>query len=354
MLKQFISFTQKEFIHIFRDSRTMLILLVMPAVLIALFGFVVTTEVRGAKATICDEAVTQDSRRIMEAIGANKYFSLVEHSTSTDDAEHNLHTGKADVAVCINRDGQVLILCDGSEPNQAQMRGTYMTQIVQGALSEGDTGRTLPVVTRSLFNPQMKSEYNFVPGVIGLIILLICAMMTSIAIVREKEQGTMEMLLASPLPPLTIILAKLIPYFVMSSINLITILLLSHYLLGVPFVGSLTGFVFITLLYIVVSLSLGLLISTAVNTQMTALLLSLLLIVPTMYLSNFVFPLDSLPLPMQIVSNIVPAKWYMDAARRILIQGVEVRYVVNDFIILAITAVLLMGLSVKLFKKRLS
>ena len=354
MLKQFISFTQKEFIHIFRDSRTMLILLVMPAVLIALFGFVVTTEVRGAKATICDEAVTQDSRRIMESIGANKYFSLVENSTSTDDAVHNLHAGKADVAICINRDGQVLILCDGSEPNQAQMRGTYMMQIVQGALSEGETGRTLPVVTRSLFNPQMKSEYNFVPGVIGLIILLICAMMTSIAIVREKEQGTMEMLLASPLPPLTIILAKLIPYFVMSSINLITILLLSHYLLEVPFVGSLTGFVFITLLYIVVSLSLGLLISTAVNTQMTALLLSLLLIVPTMYLSNFVFPLDSLPLPMQIVSNIVPAKWYMDAARRILIQGVEVRYVVNDFIILAITAVLLMGLSVKLFKKRLS
>lgn len=357
-MKQFISFTRKEFIHIFRDSRTLLILLVMPAVLITLFGYVVTTEVRGAIATICDESMTQDSRRIAEAISASQYFSLTSPCRSMDVAEDKLRSGQADVAVCINRNGEVLILCDGSEPNQAQMRGAYMMQIISPMLSEGSiisspsyTGR---VVGRSLFNPQQRSEYNFVPGVIGLIVLLICAMMTSIAIVSEKENGTMELLLASPLSPLTIISAKLIPYFFFSSVNLITILLLSHYLLGVPFVGSLVTFVAVTLLYIIVSLALGLLISTAVRTQMAALLLSLLLIVPTMYLSNFVFPLDSLPLPMQVVSNIVPAKWYMDAARRILIQGVEVKYVAKDFIVLAIMAVVLMGISAKLFKKRLS
>lgn len=234
-----------------------------------------------------------------------------------------------------------------------------MMQIINPLLSEGSSiysplfREVQGVGLRSLFNPQQRSEYNFVPGVIGLIVLLICAMMTSIAIVSEKENGTMELLLASPLSPLTIISAKLIPYFFFSSINLITILLLSHYLLGVPFVGSLMAFVAITLLYIIVSLALGLLISTAVRTQMAALLLSLLLIVPTMYLSNFVFPLDSLPLPMQIVSNIVPAKWYMDAARRILIQGVDVQYVAKNFAILAVMAVVLMGISVKLFKKRL-
>ena len=357
-MKQFISFTRKEFIHIFRDSRTLLILLVMPAVLITLFGYVVTTEVRGAIATICDEAMTQDSRRIAEAISASQYFTLTSPCTSIDAAEAKLRSGQADVAMCINRDGEVLILCDGSEPNQAQMRGAYMMQIITPLLSEGSSisspSYTGGVVARSLFNPQQRSEYNFVPGVIGLIVLLICAMMTSIAIVSEKENGTMELLLASPLSPLTIISAKLIPYFFFSSINLITILLLSHYLLGVPFVGSLTAFVVVTLLYIVVSLALGLLISTVVRTQMAALLLSLLLIVPTMYLSNFVFPLDSLPLPMQGVSNIVPAKWYIDAARRILIQGVEVRYVAKDFVILVIMAVVLMGISVKLFKKRLS
>ena len=233
-----------------------------------------------------------------------------------------------------------------------------MMQIITPLLSDGSSisspSYTEGVVARSLFNPQQRSEYNFVPGVIGLIVLLICAMMTSIAIVSEKENGTMELLLASPLSPLTIISAKLIPYFFFSGLNLITILLLSHYLLGVPFVGSLVAFVAVTLLYIIVSLALGLLISTVVRTQMAALLLSLLLIVPTMYLSNFVFPLDSLPLPMQGVSNIVPAKWYIDAARRILIQGVDVRYVAKDFVILVIMAVVLMGISVKLFKKRLS
>lgn len=367
-MKQFISFTRKEFIHIFRDSRTLLILLVMPAVLITLFGYVVTTEVRGAIATICDETMTQDNRRIAEAIGASQYFSLTSPCSSIDAAEAKLRSGQADVAVCIRPSKsplkgdlqpiEILVLCDGSEPNQAQMRGAYMMQIITPLLSEGSSisspSYTGGVVARSLFNPQQRSEYNFVPGVIGLIVLLICAMMTSIAIVSEKENGTMELLLASPLSPLTIISAKLIPYFFFSSINLITILLLSHYLLGVPFVGSLTAFVVVTLLYIVVSLALGLLISTVVRTQMAALLLSLLLIVPTMYLSNFVFPLDSLPLPMQGVSNIVPAKWYMDAARRILIQGVEVRYVAKDFIVLAIMAVVLMGISAKLFKKRLS
>ena len=352
-MNQFLSFTRKEFIHIFRDSRTLLILLVMPAVLITLFGYVVTTEVRGAIATICDESVTQDSRRIAEAIGASHYFTLTSPSSSIDAAQDKLRSGQADVAVCINRDGEVLILCDGSEPNQSQMRGAYMIQILQG-VADQTTVQMTAVSSRSLFNPQQRSEYNFVPGVIGLIVLLICAMMTSIAIVSEKENGTMELLLASPLSPLTIISAKLVPYFFFSSINLISILLLSHYLLGVPFVGSLPAFVAVTLLYIIVSLALGLLISTVVRTQMAALLLSLLLIVPTMYLSNFVFPLDSLPLPMQGMSNIVPAKWYMDAARRILIQGVEVKHVAWDFGILAVMAVVLMGISVKLFKKRLS
>ena len=366
-MKQFISFTYKEFIHIFRDSRTLLILLVMPAVLITLFGYVVTTEVRGAIATVCDETVSVDSRRIIDAIEASRYFDLSSPRLSINDAEVKLRSGEADVAVCIRPSKsplrgdlqpiEILVLCDGSEPNQAQMRGAYMMQIITPLLSNSSTifspSYKEGVGGRSLFNPQARSEYNFVPGVIGLIVLLICAMMTSIAIVSEKENGTMELLLASPLSPLTIISAKLIPYFVFSSVNLINILLLSHYLLGVPFVGSVTAFVAVTLLYIIVSLALGLLISTAVRTQMAALLLSLLLIVPTMYLSNFVFPLDSLPLPMQVVSNIVPAKWYMDAARRILIQGVEVQYVAKDFAVLAIMAVVLMTISVKLFKKRL-
>lgn len=204
-----------------------------------------------------------------------------------------------------------------------------------------------------LYNPQSKSEYNFVPGVIGLILLLICAMMTSIAIVKEKETGTMEILLASPLPPIVIVLAKLVPYFVISCLNLATILILSTTLLHIPIAGSLVGFVAITMLYILVSLLLGLFISTCVNSQLAAMLLSLLLIVPTVYLSGITFPIESMPVVLQKVSTIVPARWYVDIARRLMIQGVSVRYVMQDTLILAIMAITLLAVSWKMFKTRL-
>lgn len=359
-MKQFLSFAHKEFLHIFRDGRTMLILLVMPMVLLLLFGYAVTTEVRGTRVTICDESLTPESRRLPEAIARNRYFDLLAPSRSLTECEQHLKSGYADVALYINREGRSLILCDASEPNQAQMRAAYLSETIcrhgMNPANVEDAGNTMSVRlhTSLLFNPQQRSEYNFVPGVIGMIIILICAMMTSIAIVREKETGTMELLLASPLSPLTIIAAKLVPYFVVSSVNLVSILLISRFILGVPIAGSLAAFIGVTLLYIIVSLALGLLISSAVRTQMAALLLSLLLIVPTIYLSGFVFATESMPAPLQAVSNIVPATWYMDAARRLLIQGVEVKYVMKDFVILGLQAIVLTTISVKLFNKRLS
>ena len=183
--------------------------------------------------------------------------------------------------------------------------------------------------------------------------MLICAMMSSIAIVREKEMGTMEVLLASPLPPLYIILAKLVPYFVLSCTNIITILLLAVFLLGIPIAGSLVCFIGITFIYILVALSLGLLISTLVSTQLAAMLLSLLLIVPTVYLSGLAFPIESMPVPMQKVSAIVPARWYIEVARKLLIQGVDVRFILKETVILFIQGMVLIGISWKMFKTRL-
>ena len=208
-------------------------------------------------------------------------------------------------------------------------------------------------ITRMLYNPQSKSEYNFVPGVIGLILMLICAMMTSISIVREKEMGTMEVLLASPLPPIVIVLAKLVPYFVISCLNLTTILLLSTFLLHIPIAGSLIGLVAITLLYILVALLLGLFISTLANSQLAAMLLSLLLIVPTVYLSGLAFPIESMPEVLQRISNIGPARWYIAVVRKLMIQGVEMRYVLHETAVLALMAVVLLLVSWKLFKTRL-
>ncbi len=355
-MNQFYTFLRKEFKHISRDSRTVLILLVMPVVLLCLFGFAISMEVRGTRVAIWDGKQTQDTRRISERINANRYFSVVAHPDRVEDIYSLLQSGKVDVAIIFSQQQGVQILADGSEPNQAQTRISYLAQIAGGLETQGENGVPTGIQltqSRMLFNPQLKSAYNFVPGVIGMIMLLICAMMTSISIVREKEMGTMEILLASPLPPLYIILAKLVPYFAVSSINLVTILLLSRFLLGVPVAGNVFLFCLITMVYIFVALALGLLISTAVNSQLAALLISLLLIVPSIYLSGMVFPLESIPEAAQVISNIVPTRWFIDAARKIMIQGVDFRPVAKDLIILTIEAVVLVGLSLKLFKTRL-
>ena len=254
---------------------------------------------------------------------------------------------------------------------QAAVRTGYMQQILAGYLqdyiqqershaqmAQASTSSFTPSfqiipVTKMLYNPQSRSEYNFVPGVIGLILLLICAMMTSIAIVKEKEMGTMEILLASPLPPIVIVVAKLVPYFVISCMNLATILLLSVFLLNIPIAGSVMGFIAISLLYILVSLLLGLFISNCVSSQLAAMLLSLLLIVPTVYLSGLVFPIESMPEALQNASAIIPARWYVEVARKLMIQGVEMKYVMHETAVLALMAVVLLGVSWKLFKVRL-
>ena len=183
--------------------------------------------------------------------------------------------------------------------------------------------------------------------------LLICCMMTSIAIVREREMGTMEILLASPLPAIYIVLAKLVPYMVISLFNLATILCITNFMMDVPMVGSLATYLLTSFIYIFTSLMLGLLISTCVNTQLAAMLISLLLIVPAIYLSGMVFPIESMPAPAQVVSNIVPTKWFISASRKIMIQGVEFRYVIKEIVCLIVEGVALLLLSWKLFKTRL-
>lgn len=353
-MNRFRSLIRKEFKHIARDKQTILILLVMPLVMIGLFGFALSMEVRGTRVAVVDEEKSQESRQLCERIDANKYFSVVEYLNDVEEIDVCLKRGKADVGILISEQHGVQIIADGSEPNQAQTRVAYLGQILNvPRLTDGNVPLYRSVNARMLFNPQLKSEYNFVPGVIGVILLLICVMMTSISIVREKERGTMEILLASPLPPLYIIIAKLLPYLVVSSVNLVTILLLSYFVLGVPIAGSILLFCSITLLYILVALSLGLLISTVVSTQLAAMLLSLLMIVPAIYLSGMVFPIESMPAAAAKISNVIPTRWYIDAARKVLIQGVEAEFVVKNFIMLAIEAVVLISVSVKLYKTRL-
>ncbi len=370
-MKQFLTFVQKEFFHIFRDRRTMLILLVMPVMLIVLFGYAITTEVKDTRTAILDTSRDAVTTQIREKLAANRYFTLQADVATIEEAEELFRAGQIDLVIAFSPDfaehlraggdASIQVLSDGTEPNQASVRAGYAQQVLAGyavdlAAAAGTAQRpqySVDVQTTMLYNPQSKSEYNFVPAVIGMILLLICVMMTSISIVREKEMGTMEILLASPLPPAVIILAKLVPYFAISAVNLATILILSKFMLGIPIAGSLLGFIGITLLYIFVALALGLFISSVVNSQLAAMFLSILMIVPTMYLSGMVFQVESMPAPAQYASVIVPARWYMSVARKLLIQGVELRYVVQETLVLGTMAVVLLGVAWRMFKTRL-
>ena len=348
----------------------MLILLVMPIVMIILFGFAITTEVKDTQVAVYDPSKDVATQHIRDMFQANKYFTIAEELSDPSQIDKVFKEGKINLVLVFSEnfadnmihtgEATVQLLADGTEPNQASMRvgyaqnilSAYQRELVQGG-SGGSSFQVIPEL-KMLYNPQQKSEFNFVPGVIGMMLLLICAMMSSIAIVREKEMGTMEVLLASPLPPIYIIIAKAIPYFTISCVNLTTILLLSAFMLHIPIAGSLLCLVGISLCYILVALALGLLISTIVDSQLAAMLLSsLVLMIPTILLSGTIFPIESMPVWLQKVSAVVPARWFIDAVRKLMIQGVEIQYVGREFVILGGMVVLLVAAALKKFKIRL-
>jgi len=340
----------------------------MPVIQIILFGFAISTEIRNAQIAIFDPSKDVATQRIKEQLQGNSYFTIAEELSDYRQINDVFKKGKINMVVVFSDnfaenlfhtgEAGIQLIADGTEPNQASMLTGYASNILGAYQQELMELYKIPFhiipEIRMLYNPQMKGGYNFVPGVMGMILTLICAMMTSIAIVREKEMGTMEVLLTSPLKPIYIILAKAVPYFVLSIINLITILLLSVYLLEVPVAGSLFWLVFISLMFILLALALGLLISTIVNTQLAAMLASgMVLMIPIMLLSGMMFPIESMPKILQWISAIIPARWYIEAIRKLMIQGVEVKFVAKEFLIIGMMTVVLIGVSLKKFKIRL-
>jgi len=339
-----------------------LILLGMPVLQIILFGFAITTELNHSRVAVLDPSKDAVTTRITERIDENRYFSVVKELSSASDIETVFRHDEADIVVAFTPDfdanlstgeAGIQLVVDATDPNTGNMMAGYVQGIVGQALQSGT--QSSPIVqTHLLFNPQMKSAYNFVPGVMGLILMLICAMMTSISIVREKETGTMEVLLVSPIRPIFIILAKAVPYLVLSCVNLITILLLSVYVLHVPVEGSLWTLSFLSLLLIAVALSLGLLISCVVQNQVAAMIVSGMgLMMPVMLLSGMIFPIESMPAVLQWISNIIPARWYIQAVKKVMIEGLGMAAVWHEALILSGMAALLIGLSLKKFKERL-
>jgi ABC-2 type transport system permease protein len=367
-MKQLLSFIRKEFYHILRDKTTMMILLLMPIIQIILFGFALTTEVKDTQVAVLVPTNDETSSRIIDKLNASAYFDVVARIHTTDEIQPIFRDAKAKLVVVFedhfgeklrhNGTSHIQLLADATDPNAATSFTFYASNIInsyqQELMGESKNPYQITPEVKMLFNPQMKSSFNFVPGVLGMIMLLICAMMTSIAIVREKEMGTMEILLVSPMKPIYIILSKITPYFVLSCVNFATIMLLSVFVLGVPIAGSFMSLVAVSLLYIFVSLSFGLLVSTITHSQQAAMLVSGMgLMIPVMLLSGMMFPIENMPLPLQFISNIVPAKWYIRAVKDIMIEGLGITSVLKEVGVLCLMGIVLVTISLKKFKVRL-
>lgn len=331
-----------------RDFRTVTVVLVMPVVLLLLFGFAISTEVNNVNVAVVAERHTDETRQAIDRLRANPYFTF--HGIAThSEVEELLRKGKVDAAVVLRTENGRLthqIIVDASNTTMAQTSTAYIESVISGQAS-------VPVVANTLYNPQLKSAYHFVPGIMGMIFILICAMMTSVSIVSEKETGTMNLLLVSPVRPRTIILGKLVPYFLLSCIILTLVLALSYTVLGLPFSASVVNVVWVTILYIVLALSLGLLISTIASTQVAALLVSgVMFMIPVVLLSGMIFPVENMPLPLQWLSCIIPARWYISAMRVLMIQQLPVSHVLTEVLVLLGMTLAVLALAIKKFNAK--
>ncbi|MBL7850458.1 MAG: ABC transporter permease [Cyclobacteriaceae bacterium] len=367
-MKQFLFFVQKEFYHVWRDKRTMLILFGMPIMQILIFGFALTNEVKNARIAVLDLAKDNASRGIIEQLSASRYFDIGQYLTAAEEIEKAFQSGTVKMAVVFpsgfenhllhGNQATVQLIADATDPNVATTLANYATGIIMDYQSgrRGAQPAPLSIKTeiRMLYNPQLKGSYSFVPGVMAMVLMLVCAMMTSISIVREKEMGTMEVILVSPIIPIRVVIAKMVPYFLLSAVNIGSILLLSVFVLDVPIQGNLGLLVSECLLFTVTVLSLGLLISSVADSQQVAMLVSLMgLFLPTVMLSGFMFPVENMPTALQVLSNLVPAKWFYYIIRNVMIKGLTFDYVWRETLVLAGMTLFFMVVSVRKFKTRL-
>lgn len=368
-MKQFLSFVKKEFYHIMRDKRTLFILLGMPVMQILIFGFALTNEVKNAKIAVLDNSKDASTLALSSQLEASRYFDIAQELHSQADIEKAFRAGKIKLVVVFPQQfgqdlshfnkSQIQLIADASDPNVATTLTNYATAVIMDYQNRITNERKLPYTIkteyRMLYNPQLKGAYTFVPGVMAMVLMLVCTLMTAITIVREKETGTMEVMLVSPVRPLKIIVAKAVPYLLLSIINITSILLLSVFVLDVPIRGSLALLVFESILFTITSLALGLLISSATSSQQTAMFISLTgLFLPTVMLSGFMFPIENMPLPLRVISNVVPAKWYYHIAGSVMIKGLGLAAVWKETLILTGMTLFLLAVAIRKFKIRLA
>ena len=367
-MNQLLGFVKKEFTHIFRDSRTMVILFGIPIIQLMLFGYVITTEIKDARIAILDHSNDNVTREIKNKILSSGYFRLDANLLNENEIDPIFKKGNVKEVIIfernfaqrLEREGTVNIqvIADASDPNTAQMLYNYTNGIVQDYTKKKYAGFTIPIQIKSevrmLYNENMVGAFMYVPGTMALILMLISAMMTSITIAREKEMGTMEILLVSPLKATHIVLGKVAPYLLLSIIDAIVVVCLGNMVFGVPIRGSIFVLAFLVILYITMALSLGILISTVANSQQVAMFISgFALMLPTILLSGFIFPIENMPYPLQLLSNFMPPRWFIDALKQVMLKGNGLAYIWPNILILSTMTTVFLVLSIKKFRLRL-
>lgn len=367
-MRQFFFFIRKEFLHVWRDGRTLFILFAMPLAQILIFGFALTNEVKNTRIAIVDPARDETTRAITDRLESSRYFEVWSTLPDAEAVDESFRRGQVRMALVFPPDlhnkllhgneGVVQLIADASDPNVANTLVNYATAIIMDYQREMPGYQEQPYAMRTemrmLYNPQLKGSYSFVPGVMAMVLLLVCSMMTSISIVREKEIGTMEVILVSPIVPIRVVIAKMVPYLLLSIVNIISILLLSVFVLDVPIQGSLVLLMSECILFTMTSLAIGLFISTIAESMQAAMLFSLMgMFLPTIMLSGFMFPIENMPLPLRIVSHVVPSRWFYFIVKNVMIKGVDITHVWKETLVLIGMLVFFLTVSIRKFKTRL-
>lgn len=360
-MKAFLGFIRKEFYHIFRDRRTLIILFGLPLAQLLIFGYAIRNELTQTGIGVLDQSRDSATQQVIDKLTASGYFEITAWLDHERQIEDVFRSGKARMVVVFGpgymrglQDGEarVQIITDASNPNMAQLVQSYTVAII------GETASLPQLITpevRMLYNPELRSANLFVPGLIAVILMLVSALMTSIAITREKELGTMEVLLASPLRPQQIIIGKVLPYLALSLVNVVTVLVTAKLVFNVPFVGSYVLFFLQATLFTITALALGILISTITNSQQVAMMIALAgLLMPTILLSGFIFPVENMPRILQAISNVIPARWFLIIVKGIMLKGLGLEYLWRETLILTGMALFLLIVSVRKFNERLS
>jgi ABC-2 type transport system permease protein len=368
-MKQLLAFVRKEFYHVFRDKRTLLILFGLPVVQIILFGYALSSEVKNIGITIFDNAHDNNAEQIINRIKTSSYFLVKTPVSNYSEIEGRFKDGSIKCAVIFPADfsndlshygkAQIQIIADGSDPNTATILVNYLTAIISGYQQQMKTGpglsyQIIPQI-RQLYNVEQNGSLNFIPGVIALIFMIVSTALTSVSVVKEKESGTMEILLVSPLRPIMVLIAKAVPYLALSIINFLIILALSAYLLNVHIKGSFLLIFVESIIFIVTCLSLGLLISNVTNSQQTAMLISMMgMMLPTILFTGFMFPIENMPWIFQIISHIIPSSYYYLIMKAVMLKGLGFSYVWKETLVLSGMAIFLLTVALKNFKIRLA